>query len=148
MKISEDIRRSRYTTCINDTIGKFSHRYRCFCWHRRQIFRAGRSRYKFRKLVQQIANSQICRYTKFVIFVDLPHVWQFANLQFALRRYSGAWGKQIYDKQTEVKFSWHCPFKLHFRENLKTCPYRSYLQGGSDKSGIFFFLLLDDTTQP
>ncbi len=37
---------------------------------------------KFRNLVHQTANPQICGLTKFVIFADLPHVWQFANLQF------------------------------------------------------------------
>jgi hypothetical protein len=41
-------------------------------------------------------------------------VGQFANLQFALTRYSGAWGKQIYEKKPELKFSWHCPFKPPF----------------------------------
>ncbi len=57
-------------------------RYRCCCCYRRQIFRGERSGNKFRNLVQQAANTKICGLTKFVIFANLPHVWQFANLLF------------------------------------------------------------------
>jgi hypothetical protein len=32
---------------------------------------------------QASGNSQICGLTKFVTFADLPHVWQFADLQIA-----------------------------------------------------------------
>jgi hypothetical protein len=36
-------------------------------------------------------------------------------------------------------------FCLIFAANI--CVYSQYLQGGSDKSGIFFFLLSNDTAQ-
>ncbi len=36
-KIREDIRKSRYNTSINDTSGKFCHRYNWCCWHLWQI---------------------------------------------------------------------------------------------------------------
>ncbi len=76
-KISEDICKSRFTTCINETGGiavvvvtggKFSE---VSDWE-----------ISFCNLVHQTANPQICGLTKFVIIADLPHVWQFANLQF------------------------------------------------------------------
>ncbi len=47
-----------------------------------QICRGGRSGNKFRKLVPNIANIQICGLTKFVTFADPPHVCQL-DLQFA-----------------------------------------------------------------
>ncbi len=55
--------------------------YRCCCY-RRQIFRGDPSGNNFCNLVHQTANPHICGFTTFVIFADLPHVWQFANLQF------------------------------------------------------------------
>jgi hypothetical protein len=62
---------SRLTTCINDTGGI------AVVVVTGGKFRGEPSGNKFRNLVHQI-----CGLTKFVIFADLLHVWQFANLQF------------------------------------------------------------------
>jgi hypothetical protein len=75
-KISEDIRKARFTTCINEPAVSL------LLLLQAANFRGERSGNKFRNLVHQTANPQICGLTKFVIFADLPHVWQFANLQF------------------------------------------------------------------
>jgi hypothetical protein len=72
----------RYSHVKVNHLYQWHRRYRCCCCYRRQIFRGERSGNKFRNLVHQTANPQICGLTKFVIFADLPHVWQFANLQF------------------------------------------------------------------
>ena len=72
----------RYSQVKVHHLYQWHRRYRCCCCYRRQIFRGERSGNKFRNLVHQTANPQICGLTKFVIFADLPHMWQFANLQF------------------------------------------------------------------
>ncbi len=73
-KISEDISKVHH-------LYQWHRPYRCCCC-RWQIFRGEWSGNKFRNLVQQIANPQICELTNFVIFADLRHAWQFANLRF------------------------------------------------------------------
>ncbi len=72
----------RYSQVKVHHLYQWHRRYRCCRCYRRQIFRGEPSGNKFCNLVHQTANPQICRLTKFVIFADLPHVWQFANLQF------------------------------------------------------------------
>ncbi len=72
----------RYSQVVVHHLFQWHQRYRCCCCYKRQIFRGDRSGNKFRNLVYKTANPQICGLTKFVIFADLPHVWQFANLQF------------------------------------------------------------------
>ncbi len=34
------------------------------------------------------------------------------KFETALMMYSGAWGKQIHEKNQKSKISWHCPFKV------------------------------------
>ena len=72
----------RYSHVKVHHLYQWHRRYRCCCCYRRQIFRGERWGNKFRNLVHQTANPKTCGLTKFVIFADLPHVWQFANLQF------------------------------------------------------------------
>ncbi len=68
----------RYSHVKVHHLYQWNWRYRCCCC----FFRGEPSGNKFRNLVHQTAIPQICGLTKFVIFADLPHVWQFANLQF------------------------------------------------------------------
>ncbi len=35
------------------------------------------------------------------------------KFEMALKEYSGAWGKLIYEKNQKSKISWHCPFNLY-----------------------------------
>ena len=52
---------------------------------------------------QASGNPQICVLTKFVTFADLPHVWQFADLQisdplfFAIFKFAISWPKFVAD---------------------------------------------------
>ncbi len=52
---------------------------------------------------QASGNSQICGLTKFVTFANLPHVWQFADLQisdpifFAIFKFAIRWPKFVAD---------------------------------------------------
>ena len=97
MKIRRDIRKSRYTTGINNTCGKFatgvsytsgkfatsindnagklSHRYHWCCWYRWPICRGGQS--------TNCKSANLWTYKICYIFADLLQMWQFADLRFA-----------------------------------------------------------------
>ncbi len=38
----------------------------------------------------------------------------FKKFEMAVIVYSGAWRKQIHEKNQKLKISWHCPFKVKY----------------------------------
>jgi hypothetical protein len=95
-KIRRDIRKSRYTTSINNICGKFATRvsytsgkFATGVNNNGVNFPVGTTGVvdtngQFSEVGgPQIANLQICELIKFVTFADLLQMWQFADLRFA-----------------------------------------------------------------
>jgi len=77
------------------------------------------------------------RFFSWIIFPQAPENNE--KFRTALIVYSGAWGKQIHEKNLKSKISWHCPFKLRSKVSLLfnvlyACAYWVYAEISSLKS--------------